>query len=60
MVAHTRNPVPLIIKNFSGVNKYQLQEVVQPGLANVAATLCVLLGLEPPAAYEPSLLVLDV
>ena len=59
MVAHTRNPVPLIIKNFSGVNKYQLQEVVQPGLANVAATLCVLLGLEPPAAYEPSLLVLD-
>lgn len=55
MVAHTLNPVPFIIKNYSGVNNFELNEVEQPGLANVAATLCCLLGFEPPADYEPTL-----
>lgn len=59
MVAHTLNPVPFIVKNYSGVNIFKLHEVEQPGLANVAATLCCLLGFEPPADYEPPLLTLQ-
>ncbi|NNK57220.1 MAG: 2,3-bisphosphoglycerate-independent phosphoglycerate mutase [Desulfofustis sp.] len=55
MVAHTLNPVPLIIKDFDGSNGFRFTEISAPGLANVAATLCVLLGLKPPADYEPAL-----
>ncbi len=55
MVAHTLNPVPCIIKDYSGENSFELTAIESPGLANVAATLCVLLGLEPPEEYEPSL-----
>ncbi|MBU1564432.1 MAG: 2,3-bisphosphoglycerate-independent phosphoglycerate mutase [Proteobacteria bacterium] len=55
MVSHTLNPVPFIIKDFSQANRYRLTEVEKPGLANVAATLCILLGFEPPKEYEPAL-----
>ena len=58
MVAHTKNPVPLIIKDFSGTDRFQLAEVKDPGLVNVAATICCLLGYEPPTFYEPSLITL--
>ena len=58
MVAHTKNPVPLIIKDFSGIDRFQLADVKHPGLVNVAATICCLLGYEPPAFYEPSLITL--
>lgn len=56
MVAHTLNPVPFIIKDYSHANHFQLAGVEKPGLANVAATLCLLLGFEPPKDYEPALL----
>ena len=56
MVAHTKNPVPLIIKDFSGCDRFRLADVKNPGLANVAATICRLLGYEPPELYEPSLI----
>ena len=56
MVAHTLNPVPCIIKNYSKVNDFTLSEVDDAGLANVAATLCMLLGYEPPEIYAPSLI----
>ena len=56
MVAHTLNPVPLIVKDYSGANSFVATAVASPGLANVAATLCLLLGLTPPADYEPALL----
>ncbi|MCG6931108.1 MAG: 2,3-bisphosphoglycerate-independent phosphoglycerate mutase [Desulfofustis sp.] len=56
MVAHTRNPVPLVVKDYDGQNRFSLSEVDNPGLANVASTICVLLGLRPPEAYEPSLI----
>lgn len=59
MVAHTLNPVPFIIENYCGVNDFKLNDVDQPGLANVAATLCCLLGFEPPDDYEPTLITLD-
>ncbi len=55
MVAHTKNPVPFIIKDFGDKQRFQLTEVENPGLANVAATLLTLLGKQPPADYEPSL-----
>ncbi|MDR3630645.1 MAG: 2,3-bisphosphoglycerate-independent phosphoglycerate mutase [Desulfocapsaceae bacterium] len=56
MVAHTKNPVPLIIKDFSGRDRFTLSDVKNPGLANVAATICHLLGYEPPDMYQPSLI----
>ncbi len=55
MVAHTLNPVPCIIKDFSGKNSFRLAGCDKPGLANVAATLCNLLGYEAPSIYDPSL-----
>ena len=55
MVAHTLNPVPFIIQDYSGANSYVVNDVHDPGLANVAATLCALLGYQPPADYEPAL-----
>ena len=58
MVAHTLNPVPFIIKDYSQANRFRLTRVDKPGLANVAATLCLLLGFEPPKEYEPALVAL--
>ena len=58
MVAHTLNPVPLIVVDSNGQNAYNLADIIAPGLANVAATLCNLLGYQAPADYEPSLLTL--
>jgi 2,3-bisphosphoglycerate-independent phosphoglycerate mutase len=59
MVSHTRNPVPLIIHDFNGQNDFQLTHLVQPGLSNVAATICSLLGFETPPDYDSSLIVLS-
>ena len=59
MVAHTLNPVPCIIKDYSGANRYRLDPTTcedTPGLANIAATLLMLLGYTPPEIYAPSLL----
>jgi 2,3-bisphosphoglycerate-independent phosphoglycerate mutase len=58
MVAHTLNPVPLIVKDFNGKNDFQMAGLEHPGLANVAATLCNLLGFAAPDDYERSLLVI--
>ena len=55
MVAHTLNPVPCIIKDYSGVNRFELAGVEEPGLSNVAATLCMLLGFVPPDDYDAAL-----
>ncbi len=56
MVAHTKNPVPFIIKDYSKANRFELEIIDTPGLANAAATFCNLLGFEAPAFYEPSLI----
>jgi len=55
MVAHTLNPVPCIIKDYTTVNTFGLADLETPGLANVAATLCNLLGYEAPELYDSSL-----
>lgn len=60
MVAHTRNPVPFIIADYSGHDQFELSQDVEGGLANVAASICVLLGYEPPEEYEPSLVTLNI
>jgi len=59
MVAHTLNPVPFIVKDFSGANSWSLSGPAAPGLTNVAATLLALLGFQKPRDYDASLLVLD-
>jgi len=56
MVAHTLNPVPFIIKDYSGANKITMKKIAQPGLSNVAATLINLLGYEKPDDYNESLI----
>ncbi len=55
MVAHTLNPVPFIIKDFSGANRLSLTHVPSPRLSHVAATLLTLLGFQKPEQYDPSL-----
>jgi 2,3-bisphosphoglycerate-independent phosphoglycerate mutase len=54
-VAHTLNPVPFVIKDYSGANRWALTRPPHAGLSHVAATLLVLLGLTPPENYDPSL-----
>ncbi|MDD3815068.1 MAG: 2,3-bisphosphoglycerate-independent phosphoglycerate mutase [Desulfocapsaceae bacterium] len=56
MVAHTRNPVPLIIKDYNQRNHFHLSPLEHAGLSHVAATICNLLGFEAPQGYDPSLL----
>ncbi len=56
MVAHTLNPVPFIVKDFSVANRLSLAGVPSPGLSNVAATLLALLGFEKPEGYDASLI----
>ncbi|MFP4502038.1 MAG: 2,3-bisphosphoglycerate-independent phosphoglycerate mutase [Candidatus Hydrogenedentota bacterium] len=57
-VAHTLNPVPFIIKDFSGANPWRMRGVDTPGLSNVAGTLFNLLGFQKPDAFDPSLITL--
>jgi 2,3-bisphosphoglycerate-independent phosphoglycerate mutase len=58
-VAHTLNPVPFVVCDYSGVNSFALKKnPPQPGLSHVAATLLVLLGFEPPSDYDPPLVTL--
>ena len=52
--AHTLNPVPFVIVDDAA--SYTLADLDTPGLANVAATLCNLLGFVAPDHYDPSLI----
>ncbi|MCP4640477.1 MAG: 2,3-bisphosphoglycerate-independent phosphoglycerate mutase [bacterium] len=55
MVAHTLNPVPFILKDYSGANTWKMTGVEGAGLSNVAATTLNLLGFEKPGDYDSSL-----
>ncbi len=58
-VAHTLNPVPCAVRDYSGANRWKLTakgKIPTPGLSNIAATLCTLLGYTPPAEFDPSLI----
>lgn len=54
--AHTLNPVPFVIVDKHYQGEYRLAPIQTPGLANVAATLCFLLGYQAPPGYEDSLI----
>ncbi|MDA8014883.1 MAG: 2,3-bisphosphoglycerate-independent phosphoglycerate mutase [Gammaproteobacteria bacterium] len=54
--AHSLNPVLFAISDAARDNSYQMANVDEPGLANVAATLFNLLGYRAPADYMPSLI----
>ena len=59
MVSHTLNPVPLIVRDFSGTDQFGMRSIgvsETPGLSNVTATMMNLLGFEAPADYDPSLI----
>ena len=55
--SHTLSPVPFIVIDSLG-RRLTLAELPGAGLANVAATLLTLLGIEVPSDYEPSLVAL--
>lgn len=59
--SHTTNPVPCIFyDNTENRTHYRAAQLPQAGIANLAATLADLLGLETkPASWEPSLLELQ-
>lgn len=58
MVAHTLNPVPFVIKDYTGANCIAMRRLKGPGLSNVAATLLNLLGFQKPEDYDESLITL--
>lgn len=53
--AHTLNPVPFIIKDYSGANAVSMAKLDTPGLGNVAATCLNFLGYQKPDGYDESL-----
>jgi len=53
--SHTLNPVPFAIVDHHATYTLR-QDLPDAGLANVAATLCALLGYEAPVEYAPSLI----
>ncbi len=54
--AHTLNPVPFVIYDPSYKDEYQMAEVKNPGLSNMAATILNLLGYEKVEDYDESLI----
>ena len=54
--SHTLNPVPFAIIDKNPNKAYTLENLDEAGLANVAATICNLLGYQAPKHYEPSLI----
>ncbi|MBM4319380.1 MAG: 2,3-bisphosphoglycerate-independent phosphoglycerate mutase, partial [Deltaproteobacteria bacterium] len=57
--SHTLNPVPAIIYDPGFAGEYQLNtSVSRPGLANLTATMLILLGFRPPEGYLPGIVAL--
>lgn len=57
--SHTLSPVPFVIHDPNYDGEYHMAAGEGSGLANVAATVFQLLGFEPPADYEASLISFD-
>ncbi|MBP5230293.1 MAG: 2,3-bisphosphoglycerate-independent phosphoglycerate mutase [Clostridia bacterium] len=53
--SHTLNPVPCFIYDRFYADRYECVEG-HYGLANIAATVVTMMGLEPPKAWEPSMI----
>lgn len=56
--SHSLEPIPFIVRDYGG-RTLKLNAVPAPGLANIAATVCVLLGFDPPTEYKPSLVSME-
>ena len=57
VTAHSRNPVGFWIVDNNWKNEYEINdEIVEPGLSNIAATVLNLLGYEKPETYRQSLI----
>jgi len=55
--SHTLNPVPVIIYDPEFKNEYELNDDVDdPGLGNMASTILLLMGLNPPEEYLPGII----
>lgn len=54
--AHTLNPVPFAICDYGYKGEYEMAEVSNPGLTNIAATILNLLGYEKVEDYNDSLI----
>jgi 2,3-bisphosphoglycerate-independent phosphoglycerate mutase len=55
--SHTLNPVPLIVYDPGTSGEYNLRTDMQgAGLSNIAASVCRLLGFEPPEDYDQALI----
>ncbi|MFH1360714.1 MAG: 2,3-bisphosphoglycerate-independent phosphoglycerate mutase [Candidatus Omnitrophota bacterium] len=54
--AHSLNPVPFVIIDSGYQGEYEMADLKEAGLSNVAATILNLLGYEKPEDYEPSLI----
>jgi 2,3-bisphosphoglycerate-independent phosphoglycerate mutase len=55
--SHSLNPVPFIIHDPDSKHEYRLADLKEkPGIANVASTLLLLLGFDPPEEYLPPLI----
>jgi 2,3-bisphosphoglycerate-independent phosphoglycerate mutase len=53
--AHTLNPVPVHVYDPAGTTKARLADAGPLGITSLAATSLRLLGFEPPADYDPSI-----
>jgi 2,3-bisphosphoglycerate-independent phosphoglycerate mutase len=53
--AHTLNPVPFHVYDPANVSKARLSNHTNVGITSLAATCLRLLGYEPPALYDPSI-----
>ena len=55
--AHTTNKVPCIIcDDTDNRKKYQINDLQNPGLSNLAATIAMICGVECPQDWNPSLI----
>ncbi|HOP47562.1 MAG TPA: 2,3-bisphosphoglycerate-independent phosphoglycerate mutase [Desulfobacteraceae bacterium] len=54
--SHSLNPVPFAIYDPGYRGRYEMANLIKPGLSNVAATLINLLGYEKPEEYDDSLI----
>ena len=58
--SHTTNKVPFIIyDNTANHGLYRANEISEPGLANLAATLAIMLGQDPSDNWQPPLIKVD-
>ncbi len=55
--SHTLNPVPFMIVGPAPFDRGPFNRSIErPGLSNIAATLLLILGFEPPDGYDPPLI----